>query len=60
MLGIRFHGINSGVYSILVCRLRHERERTQCEITRVACIPLAQPGGGFSGGSQTTSLYILH
>jgi hypothetical protein len=39
------------------CRLPHEPESAECEVTRVPRVPLARPTEGFSGGSQMPSLY---
>jgi hypothetical protein len=30
----------------------------QCEIIRVACVPIVWPANGFSGSCQMTSLHI--
>jgi hypothetical protein len=52
-------GENCGVYRLFVCRLSHESERAQCEITLVACDHPARSAEGFTAGLQMISLYYV-
>jgi hypothetical protein len=49
---------NCNGYRLLVCWLCHECEHLQCEMIRVACIPIVWPVKGFLGCSQMTSQHI--